>query len=691
MQRMCVSRALLLLAVSCALNGAPPPPVAERKPVTDTLHGDTLTDPYRWLEDQNSPETRAWIEREIAYTDQYFAALHGREALRKRLEPLFRTDVYSAPAARGNRYFFSRRLAGENRASLCLREGLHGKDQVLIAPDSISPDPSVSISIQAVSDDGKLLLYAVRRGGEDETEVRFFDVEARRTLPGAMPRARRFGVALTPDARMLYYSRLDKDGTHVYAHTMGESFESDKAIFGRGRGLVPTDSVSISEDGRYLLLALNYGTSSRNEVRFLDLQKGGPVLTVVEGIDAQFRARIEQGQLFLTTNWKAPNWRVLKVDLAAPSLDKAKEIIAERDIVLSGTSFAGGRIFASYLENVQPRVYVYDTDGKPLGEVKPPALGSMSLPFGRWSSKEAFFGFSSFAEPGSTWRLDLATMKRDLWYRTTFSTPLPPIETRQVWYASKDGTKIPMWLVFKKGLRLDGNRPVYLTGYGGFNLSRLAAFAPTAVVWAEMNGVYALPNLRGGGEFGEKWHRAGMFGNKQNVFDDFAAAAEWLIQNRYTSASRIAVSGGSNGGLLVGAMLTQHPGLVGAVLCSYPLLDMIRYQRTLLGRFWVSEYGSSENAEQFRYLLKYSPYQNVKPGIKYPAVMFLTGDSDTRVDPMHARKMAALMQSLGGPRTVLLHYDTKSGHSGGRPVDQQIADTADELLFLLREVGVEVP
>jgi prolyl oligopeptidase len=458
-----------------------------------------------------------------------------------------------------------------------------------------------------------------------------------------------------------------------------------------GKGRVPFDSISVSDNGKWLLHSLGTGSSSRNELRIFDLEKGTGPAVVAAGVDAQFSGQVVGDKLYVATNWKAPNRRLLMVDVRNPAIENAKEVIAEREWVMSGARVVGGRLFASYLENVQTKLRAYSLDGKPEGEVAAPGVGVMSLPAGRLDNSEAFLTYTSFDEPGSIWRYDVKTGARELWWRSSVAVKPGEIEVKQVWYTSKDGTKVPMWLVHRKGLVPDGNRPVFLTGYGGFNLSRLPSFTPAAVVWSQLDGVYALPNLRGGGEFGEKWHKAGMLENKQNVFDDFIGAAEWLIANKYTKPSRLAIAGGSNGGLLVGAAVTQRPELFGAVVCSVPLLDMVRYHDLLLGRFWVTEYGSSEKPEQFKYLVKYSPYHRVEKGTKYPSVLFVTGDLDTRVDPMHARKMTALMQSAtGSDKPVMLKYDTKSGHSGGKPVAQQIEEMADEHLFALRALGVEV-
>jgi prolyl oligopeptidase len=351
----------------------------------------------------------------------------------------------------------------------------------------------------------------------------------------------------------------------------------------------------------------------------------------------------------------------------------------------------GGRFLVRYLEDVKPRVKQFTPDGKYLGDVKLPGIGTVRGFVGRWQDDEVFFAYTSFVEPGTEYRYRVSTGGQDVWFRSSIPVNPDGFDIKQVWYESRDKTRIPMFLVYKKGLQLDGNRPVYLTGYGGFDLSETPTFDRQAVIWAEMGGVFALPNLRGGGEFGEKWHRAGMFEHKQNVFDDFIAAAEWLVANHYTKPARIAIRGGSNGGLLVGAVVTQRPDLFGAVVCAAPLLDMLRYQKFKVGSYWVTEYGSSDDPKQFQYILKYSPYQNVKKGAKYPAILFVSGDADTRVDPLHARKMTALMQSsTGSARPIMLDYDTKTGHSGGKPLNAQIDDWTDVMSFLLNETGVKL-
>ena len=434
---------------------------------------------------------------------------------------------------------------------------------------------------------------------------------------------------------------------------------------------------------------LHGSAATQTELYYKDVENDGPVETIVNDIDARFFPNIAGDHMLIQTNWEAPRERIFLAPLADPMPENWKEIIPEREAVIQGVSPVGGKLFINYLEDVKSRVEIFDLEGKSLGEISFPAIGSVSGMAGRWEDDEAFFAFSSFHIPTTIYRYQVSTGEKTVWNQLDVPIDADDIEVGQVWYTTKDGTRIPMFLVHRKGVEPDGQNPVLLTGYGGFNVSRAPGFSSTAVYGVEQGMIYALPNLRGGGEFGEEWHRAGMFENKQNVFDDFIAAAEWLIDNGYTNPSKLAIYGGSNGGLLVGAAMTQRPDLFQAVVCTYPLLDMVRYHKFLVARFWVSEYGSADEPEQFEYIYKYSPYHNVKPGTDYPATLFITGDSDTRVAPLHARKMAALVQeATGSERPVLLKYDTKSGHSGGTPVSRQIEDSADTFGFLMWQLGM---
>jgi len=679
----------LALLFFVAIASAATMPKTRTDNVTETLHGVVVKDPYRWLEDQNSPETRAWIDAQNAYMRSQLDPLPTRERLSTRLEALLKTDRFTAPRVENGRYYFLRRMAGQNQYALVLRRGRDGKNEVLLDPNTLFPDQTTSVLIADVSRDGKWLLYGTRKGGEDEFSVTILDVDAGKELADRLPRARYSSLYLTADKTTLYYSKRLDEGARVYVHTIGSDSSGDREIFGKGTKPEQEVDVDLSPDGRYLAFSISHGWGKQTEIYLQDLQSKGPIQPLVNDIDAEFTGAFGAGQIFLRTNWQAPNGRIFAVDLAKPARANWHEIVAESASVIEEFTAAGGRLAVKYLENVNSRVRIVDAAGKHIRDIAFPTLGTVTGMAGRWDVDETFYTFASFAQPPTTYRYQMSSGKQDVWARINVPVDPAQFEVKQVWYESKDKTRIPMFLIHKKGLTLDGNRPTLLYGYGGFLVNLTPFFSADAVVWAEQGGVFAVPNLRGGGEFGEKWHRAGMLEKKQNVFDDFIAAAEWLTHNGYTKPERLAIQGGSNGGLLVGAAMIQRPDLFRAVVCEYPLLDMVRYQRFLIAPLWVPEYGSSDDAKQFEFIYKYSPYHHVKDGGKYPAVLFVTGDSDTRVAPLHARKMTARMQAANGSdRPILLHYDTKSGHSGGMPVTQQVADQTDILSFLLWQLGV---
>ncbi|MDT5123855.1 MAG: prolyl oligopeptidase [Acidobacteriota bacterium] len=685
-----INQSLSLGSAQKILGSIPAPPKTRTDNVTETINGVTITDPYRWLEDQNSPETRAWIDAQNKYTQSVIGALAGRDRISHRLEELLKIDVISTPTARGGRYFFSKRRADQNQFVLYVRE--NGKDEVLVDPNAMSKDQTTSVSLFDVSEDGKLICYGIREGGADETTGVLLDVETRKELPDRFPKARYFGISIKPDKSGLYYTRYDNaTGSHVFYHAMGTDVAQDAEIF--GKGYTPTEIISpeVSRDGRYLTIFVNHGSAGKKvEVYAQDLEKKGPITPIVNDLDATFGGTVEGDHLYMETNWQAPNRRIIDVDLKNPARAHWRTVVPEASSVIENFRLAGGKVFVNYLENVSTHVKVFEPSGKQVREISFPTLGTASNMSGEWDQDEAFYSFSSFAQPTTIYRYHISTGKQEVWARINVPVKSDEIEVKQIWYESKDKTKIPMFLVYQKGTKLDGTHPTLLTGYGGFNLSETPGFSARAAFWVENGGVFALPNLRGGGEFGEKWHQAGMLEKKQNVFDDFISAAEWLIRNKYTSTSKLAISGGSNGGLLVGAALTQRPDLFQAVVVSYPLLDMVRYQKFLVARFWVPEYGSSEDPEQFKYIYAYSPYQHVTQGTKYPAVLLISGDSDTRVAPLHARKMTALLQAMtGSDKPVFLHYDTKAGHSGGLPVSKQIQDLTDEFSFLFWQLGIK--
>jgi prolyl oligopeptidase len=657
--------------------------------VKETIQGVEIVDPYRWLEDQDSPQTRSWIDEQNAYTDSLLGRIPGRDALRQKVSALLKIEAMSAPAVRNGRYFFSRRLADQDQSLLYVRRGLNGKDEVLVDPLALSPEHTITVGLNSLSEDGSLIIYSLRQGGEDEVVPHLFDVDAHKDLADKFPRARYLGISILPDKSGVYLTRQTPEGPRVYLHKIG-SADADTEVFGKGYGPEKIISSFVSEDGHYLVIHVSYGAAARKtEVYVQDLKAKGPVMPIVNDVDAAFFGDVAGDKMYLETNWKAPKWRILQVDLKNPARDQWREFLPESDATLGNVSLVGGKITVSLTQNVVTRVKVLDAAGKLVREIQSPTLGSLSGLNGRWDSNEAFYSFNSFHVPPTTYRYDVSTGQQTVWFQSNVPVQTDLYEVKQVWYPSKDGTKIPMFVAQAKGLKLDGSHPTLLTGYGGFNLDSTPTFNAFAAAWIASGGVWALANLRGGGEFGEAWHHAGMLDKKQNVFDDFIAAAEWLVKNKYTSPEHLAIRGRSNGGLLMGAAFTQRPDLFAAVSCGYPLLDMVRYHKFLVAGYWVPEYGSSDNPDQFKYIYAYSPYQHVKAGTKYPAILFITGDSDTRVAPLHARKMAALMQaSTGSDKPVVLHYDTKAGHSGGTPVSKEIDNVTDELNFLMWQVGM---
>ncbi|HYS54303.1 MAG TPA: prolyl oligopeptidase family serine peptidase [Thermoanaerobaculia bacterium] len=658
-------------------------PVTQATPVTETIQGVEITDPYRWLEEQESPATREWINRENAYTDAMLAQLPDKARFVQRIESLLNTDQMSFPIVRGGRYFFTKRPAGQDLFSIYMRESATGPDILLIDPAPMSPKHTTNVGINAVSDNGKTMSYFVRQGGADEVEVRFYDLDGRHDIGVPLSVARYFGVSLTPDGRTAYFTRYTSKEQHVFQRPVGGGDEH--ALFGEGYGPDKIVGSGISDDGRYLLIQVSYGSAAKKtELYIKELTTEGPIRTVVNDLEARSGMDAAGDKLIIQTNWDAPNERIMIADVANPERANWKELVPEnKNAALQSVALAGGRIYANYLENVKPRVIGYTIEGRQQEEIKFDTIGNVSNIIGQWTSPIAFYRFASFAVPPTTYAYDVASRTSTQFFRQSAPVNSADFNVEQVWYTSKDGTRIPMFLMYQKGLQRNGSNPTLLTGYGGFVLSSLPGFSATAVTWAESGGVYALANLRGGGEFGEAWHKAGMLENKQNVFDDFAGAAQYLIDQHYTSPQHLGISGGSNGGLLVTALLTQRPDLVKAVVCSYPLIDMIRYHRFLVARFWVPEYGSSEDPQQFKWIYAYSPYQHVVKGKNYPAVLFISGDSDTRVAPLHARKMTAMMQASSGSRNpVLLRYHVSSGHSGGEPLKEQVNNQAEWLSFL---------
>ncbi|MEW5700904.1 MAG: prolyl oligopeptidase family serine peptidase [Candidatus Zixiibacteriota bacterium] len=690
-----VRRALLaaaiLLAVT-AITATAAPPSTKVEPVVDTLHGVVITDPYRWLEDQNSPATRAWLDSQIAYTESFIPKFASLDAIKKRFTELVRIDRVSAPSRHGKRYFYVRRKADQELWTTWCREGKDGPEKLLLDPHTLSQDFRTNAALSDVSEDGMLMAYSIRQGGQDEEEIHFRNIDTGEEPPDVFPANVYFGMSIALDKKGCYYAkRIEGGADRVFYHQFGTPMAEDRLVFGEGYGPEEIVGASLSEDRRTLQLAVYYGAGgSKCELFVKDVMNDGPVVPVVTGIDALFYGSVIGDKIYIQTNQDAPNWKIMQADLANPARETWRTVVPEAQMPIEAISYVGGKIFVNYLENVANKVKIFGPNGEPQGELPLPGIGSGGSLYGRWDDLEGYYSFTTYNIPGSIYHYDLATGQSDVWFKPDVPFDGSGFEVEQVWYTSKDGTRVPMFLAHRKGLTKDGNNPVFLTGYGGFNASSGAYFSPVYATWMEAGGIVAAPALRGGGEYGEKWHQEGMLDRKQNVFDDFIGAGQWLVDNKYTKPSRLAISGGSNGGLLVGAVSNQRPDLFQAVVCWHPLLDMLRYHRSMMGPYWISEYGSADSAHQFPYLRAYSPYQNVKTGVKYPAFLFITGDGDTRVDPMHARKMTALLQATEGDSTpILLYYDLKSGHVGTNPVSKTITDNSIQLGYLMWQLGME--
>jgi prolyl oligopeptidase len=675
----------------------PAPPVVAKHPVTDTyVDGDkpvAVTDDYRWLEDAKSPETRAYIAAENAYTKQYLDQVKILPAVREEMGKLLRTDFISTPMKRGDVYFFEKRGANENQASIYMRTGLHGADELLLDAGKLSADQNTSANLMGVTDDGALLTYGIRVGGADEMEVHFIDLKTKTAKADVLPSARYSGVSVSPDKKGIYYSKFfPHEGTRVFYHAFGTEVAGDAMIFGkqyRGEKLGEIDGIGarVTANGHYLVININRGVpAKRVDVLLKDLRTpGAEFVPLVFGVESRFRELTIGDTFYVDTDYKAPNHRILRA-VMGKSPDEWSTVVPESKDVIDGVSLVDGKLYVLRLHDVRSEVTAYTLDGKVAGEIRYPGIGAGSTLAGRPEEKDGFYSFQSIVTPPTIYFYDTTTGKSEVFAKTKVPFDSSEYELKEVFYTSKDGTRVPMFIAGKKGLKRDGTERLLMTGYGGFALSETPVWNPEYAWWMQQGGWFALPDLRGGNEYGEAWHKAAMFEKKQNVFDDWFAAAEYLIEEKYTSPEHFAIRGRSNGGLLMGASMTQRPDLFGAIWCGYPLLDMLRYQRFLMGRTWTTEYGSAENATDFGYIYKYSPYQHVVAGTKYPAILFFTGDGDTRVDPMNARKMTPLMQGASASgRPVLLHYSLKGGHSAGVSLTQLVEDYADEMGFLWTE------
>jgi prolyl oligopeptidase len=684
------------------------PPKAKVAPVEDTVQGHKIVDPYRYLENPDDPDTKLYVEQELSYTRSILDPLPGRDKINARLSQLLQIGTVGAPQMGGRYYFHTHREGNQNQPVLYVREGVNGgfneKDRVLVDVNKLSSDGTVALDWWFSSEDGKYVAYGTSASGSEESTLRIVETATGKLLPDTIERTRFASLAWVKDSSAFYYTRNPKKGevpageevyhVKVFYHQLGSDPAKDPLVFGEGRNPQDIPSVTLSEDDRWLLIDVGEGWT-KSEMYLLDLQSKNPPLEITTGKDFLYGVEFFEGKLYITTNEDAPHYRVFVADAANAKRENWKEIIPQSDAVLQNASVTGGKLLLQYEHNATSELKLFGLDGKKLSDISLPAIGSVFDASGRYDRNEIFFGFQSYTVPPSIYRVDLADVKSALWAKVDAPSIDPSAyDVEQVWYTSKDGTKIPMFVVNKKGIEKNGKNPTLLTGYGGFNVSLTPTFSRSMYLWMEHGGIYAVANLRGGAEFGEDWHRAGMLEKKQNVFDDFIAAAEYLIAQKYTDKDHLAIQGGSNGGLLMGAMITQRPDLFRAVVCAVPLLDMLRYQNFQIAKLWIPEYGSAEDAKQFDWLYAYSPYHHVKPGVEYPAILFMTGDTDTRVDPMHAKKMAALMQAEAKngdsrERPILLRIDIKAGHGQGKPVTKQIEESTDMYSFLFWQLGVK--
>jgi prolyl oligopeptidase len=707
--------ALLVLMICWGANPAgagnkeniPPsgPPATRVGAVVETIHGRQVEDPYRWLEDLESEETQTWIDDQNAYTESLLEDYESRAKIGKRLEELLTIGWHTAPAVRQDRYFYKKRLGLQNQAILYVRDGLGGEDRVLIDPNTLDAEGLVSLDWYYPTNDGSLMAYGLSREGTEQSTLYIMDVTTGETLPDEISRARHSSVSWKNDNSGFFYTRLPEPGSvpdgeetyhrHVYYHRLGRDPEQDPKVFGEGRDMTEWSSVVFSSDNTNLLLSTQIGYAE-SDVYFQPLATDPGLIhsenftPVAVAKDALFDGEIVGSHLYLMTNYNAPRYRLLRVELSTPQEANWTELIPEGKSTLEDVEIVGDWIVAQYMEKACSRLKVFSLTGEYLRDIDLPTLGTVTGLNGQWDGGEVAFSFSSYFIPPTAYIYDLKKGGLSVFDRIEADIETALYEMKQVWYESKDGTRVSMFMAHKKGLQLDGDNPAFLSGYGGFNSAITPFFQRNTYLWLENGGVYAEANLRGGSEYGEEWHRAGMLGNKQNTFDDMVAAAEWLFANGYTRPERLVIEGGSNGGLLVGAVMTQRPDLCKAVLCWNPLLDMIRYPGFLLARYWTTEYGDPEDPTEFEWLYAYSPYHHVTDGTAYPATFLMTSDSDTRVHPMHALKMTARLQAAtSSDAPIMLRFDRKSGHGWGTPLSKTIVEYTDRWTFVFRQLDLD--
>ncbi|MBP6909400.1 MAG: S9 family peptidase [Candidatus Saccharicenans sp.] len=674
-------------------------PQTKKVEVVDDYFGTKVPDPYRWLEDDNSEETKKWVEEQNKITFGYLDKIPYRQKIGQRLKDLYNYPRLGQPFRAGEYFFFYKNDGLQNQSVIYVQKGLDGQPEVFIDPNQLSPDGTIRIGLAGVSTDFKYMAIARSEAGSDWSEIRVMEIAGKKELPDLIRWVKFSAASWYKDG--FFYSGYDQPAAgqelkarneyqKIFYHKLGDPQEKDQLIYVDKEHPLRYVSLGVTEDQKYGILVISAGTSG-NEIHWKDLsQEKSAFKLLIPGFDYDSEVIDNLGDKFLVrTNIEAANYRLVLVDPAKPAKENWQVVLAEKPQVLTAAATAGGYLFATYLEDAQTKVYQFKPDGQLLREIELPAIGT-AAGFGGWrDDKFIFYTFNSFNYPPTIYKYDLATGKSEVFNQQQVKFNPQDYEVKQVFYTSRDGTKVPMFIVYRKGLVLNGKNPTFLTAYGGFNISLLPAFNPSIVPILENGGVFAQPNIRGGGEYGENWHRAGMLQNKQNVFDDFIAAAEYLIKEKYTSPKYLAISGASNGGLLVGAAMTQRPDLFGVAFPAVGVMDMLRYHKFTVGWGWMVEYGSSDDPEQFKYLIRYSPLHNIKDGVCYPATMVTTADHDDRVVPAHSFKFAATLQEKQACNNpVLIRIETRSGH-GSSNITKALDELTDEYSFMFKIMGVK--
>ncbi|MDQ3995441.1 MAG: prolyl oligopeptidase family serine peptidase, partial [Gemmatimonadota bacterium] len=708
--------AALFASANVALAQAPSLqyPSTRRGDQVDEYHGTRVADPYRWLEDVTSPDTRGWIEVQNALTRSYLDAIPERPRIRAALTQLWDYPKYGVPVRRGPRLFYFENSGLQNQPVYYVRDRDEEDERVLLDPNTLSTDGTVAISTIAPSPDGSLLGYGVSVSGSDWQEFRVREVRSGRDLADTLRWIKFSNIAWTRDNRGFFYSRFDAPteaeqragttraaanrGHKVYYHRLGEPQSNDRLILERPDNPDWLFRAEVSDDGQYAVITVSQGSDERTRLYFVDMSRarrptvGNPVVRLLDEFDASYDFVHSEGMVFyVRTNHQAPNGRLVAIDINARRPSAWRTVVPNGPDALVGADVIARRIVATYLADTRSSVRLFSLRGQPLGEVPLPGIGAVAGITGERADRDFFYSFTSFLQPPTIYQFDVERRTNLLYRQPTVAFDASRYETRQVFVTSRDGTRVPMFVTARRGLPRDGRNPTLMHAYGGFNISMTPAFSPTTLAWLDMGGVYAVPNLRGGGEYGRAWHEAGMLGRKQNVFDDFIAAAEYLVREGYTSPSRLAISGGSNGGLLVGAAMTQRPDLFAVALPAVGVMDMLRYHKFTIGWAWASEFGSADDPAAFKYLMAYSPLHNIKPGTCYPATLVTAADHDDRVVPGHSFKFAATLQAAQScDRPALIRIDTKAGHGAGKPTSKQIEEATDRLAFAVRNLNVEV-